>query len=453
MRLIARVRQLFQRAGLGSLFGYRTPTATPAKWGPPVAIGMIVVGFVYALLRTTPHSAGVLWAEDGGVFYVGALTVGEGLSHVLSTYAGYLHVIPRLIAAAASMLPSEMVAYAYTAAAAAITSLLAVFVFFAARRHFTNSVIPFLVWFQFLALTLALGEVANTVANLHWYLDVAVFWAVFTRFDSRWMRTMAALVTVSAILSDPSAMLAIIPLAARLVIFGRRAELPWFVVSLIATVIQASAFIIAPSTGDVRPTSVTHPSIAGMFQQFSVRAVLAPLIGVKATESIPDATLVPIAIAGFVALIALLAWLVVRASRVRGFAIAAFGYSILIFAVSWYNVDIALRPLETGARYVIVPVLIVSIVAFAFVDDLSRRSAGFRPIAVGVVAVAAIAVLFAPVVDGRVWDNRADAPLTSDALTLAADNCYGSPNETKMRIDIAPDFYTFGLTCGQLRRL
>jgi hypothetical protein len=449
VKYLDRARLWSHRVGLPSAFGTEPSRLLPAGWGRLLAIGMVVVGFVYALLRTSTHSAGVLWAEDGAIFVAGAPTVSEGLAHIPKTYAGYLHLVPRIIAAVAAAFPDGSVAYVYTVAAALVTSLLALFVFAAARRHFASPVIPFLVWFQFLALTLAFGEVANTVANLHWYLDAALFWAVFTRFDSKSMRLVAGVVTVSAILSDPSAMLAIIPLAARLLIFGK-SERPYFVTVLIVTVMQAAAFVIAPSTGDVRPTSEVHPSVLDFIQYYAVRVVLAPVLGVRVTEGIPGGILTLVSVAGLVVFVAVFAWMVIRAPRARGFVIAAVGYSILIFVVSWYNVDIFVRPVETGARYVIVPVFCASVLAFAFADDLITRF-NRRRVLSGIALAATIAVvLFAPVVDGRIWDDRANSPLTADEYLEAENECAAQPVPEEVRLDIAPDTFSFGVTCDQL---
>jgi len=77
----------------------------------------VVLGSAIVLARNeTPHMTDVLYAEDGSLFYADARSLGA--CAIVSPYAGYLHLVPRIVSAAISVLllafPTEIRKIVYT---------------------------------------------------------------------------------------------------------------------------------------------------------------------------------------------------------------------------------------------------------------------------------------------------------------------------------------------------
>jgi hypothetical protein len=410
-------------------------------------VGMLIFGFVIALIRTSPHSAGVLWAEDATVFFMG--TVGgpdAAIANIVHPYVGYVHVVPRLLALILSFLPISVIAYAYTVAGAAVVSALALFVFVAARRHFSSTLIPYLAWFQIFTLSIAIGEAANNLAYLHFYLDVAAFWAVFTRFSSPGLRILATVIVGGAILSDPVAFLLLVPVVIRAITFGFRAERVLFLTAIIASAIQACfPLFISRLVGDGRYVGPDHPSIGNLLDGFSIKIVLVGLFGVKITSLPgPNALLIASGAAALVALAAIL--LIVKfLPRRAPFVLSAVGFAVIVYAASWYvNWSGDVLGVTYGGRYAIVPILTFAILWFSLLDAILTRIR--RP---GLFFVAALAVagsIAPPIIDGRLWDFRAGVESFPEAVLDAADNCEGKTPETVSTIESGA--YPITTTCA-----
>lgn len=110
-----------------------------------------------------------LWAEDGPVFFVPADR--NGLRTVLTPYAGYLHVLPRLIAALAAPLPAGWVPTAY------FSCCMVAFIAVAAALFSPRIDLP---GKPVLALALGLvthsGEAIGNLTNLQWVVALALVW-------------------------------------------------------------------------------------------------------------------------------------------------------------------------------------------------------------------------------------------------------------------------------------
>lgn len=115
-----------------------------------------------------------MWAEDARVF----LAEGRSPKALVETYAGYIHTLPRVVAALGSWLPpSWWTVYAAAAAAVAVGSLTA-FVYLAALRT-TRSQVPALIAASAMVLLPAARfESLGSIANLQWFLLGACGWAL-----------------------------------------------------------------------------------------------------------------------------------------------------------------------------------------------------------------------------------------------------------------------------------
>ena len=119
------------------------------------------------------------------------------MGSLVYAYGGYLHTVPRLISLAFVPLPLEAYGTYAVLAAGALTGLLGGFVY-AAAAEISGS--PRLALIPVLAMALAPAlavESLGNLANLHWFLVFAAFWALLVqpgprlrshRPPSRWRR-------------------------------------------------------------------------------------------------------------------------------------------------------------------------------------------------------------------------------------------------------------------------
>lgn len=174
------------------------------------------------------------WAEDGVVFFCDQLTLGAGA--LLEPYAGYLHTVPRLLAAALSLLPFAWAPLGYTLVATAISALCCAWV---TRAEFRRAVLGdgaralLAVW---LACMPTGTETVGNLTNLQWHL---VWWSFLVvagpapRTRGGAAAAMTCLVLVGA--SAPG-VLALVPLLAARAAVTRRSSYLWVAVGWVALV-------------------------------------------------------------------------------------------------------------------------------------------------------------------------------------------------------------------------
>src|SRR6266540_3528958 len=145
-------------------------------------------------------SMSVRLAGDGQIFLSAAVNNGP-LDAVATSYAGYYHLVPRLLAQLVSYLPPELAAAGLAIGAAVCTALIALFVFVASGAHLRSTLSRLLVSAVVIVMPLA-NENSNSPANLHWAGLYAVFWALIWRPRSLAGRVVAAAVVVLVAFSD-----------------------------------------------------------------------------------------------------------------------------------------------------------------------------------------------------------------------------------------------------------
>ena len=156
------------------------PQRRPASSGRVARRALLSViamaaGVVVLLLRIAgPSPLTTIWAEDRTVFLVQALATA---GHLFASYAGYLQLLPRLIAQLVSFLPLPEAAAAFALAGAVIASAVALFVFHASAGHIHSVWLRGLLAAAVLLLPVAPLEIADSGVNTPWYLLFALFWA------------------------------------------------------------------------------------------------------------------------------------------------------------------------------------------------------------------------------------------------------------------------------------
>lgn len=410
-----------------------------------------VLGFSAAMgfLLLTPAGRSHLthmWAEDGARFLVDALNHPVGVN-LVTPYAGYLHLVPRLCAQLVALLPLGSAAAGIAVLAAAVRSGIALLVFAATGGHVRARWIRLGLAASVILLPAGNGEALNNIADLHWFLLYAAFWGLLWR-PVGWRR--AALSTGVVVLAVGSSVLALglVPLAAARVALPRWRDRMVGIGFGIGAIAQVSAMV----AGRARP---------GSRQPFDVgQALLASLMRVPLvtfTGPSPVHRLYewfgywP----GVLALLCALAVAVVGVVRGRAAgrfvviaAVLVSALSILVeLYVNWWP---GLQIDQPGVvlineRYSTAPCLFLLTAVAVGLDVWPWRGHGFAMVARLAIPVVIVASIGVQLVLGR-W--LVAGPNWRDAVAAAARQCAGGG--TVGIVHISPPGWYFGMPCTRL---
>jgi hypothetical protein len=142
-----------------------------------------------------------VYAEDGTVFLAGAYD-SSTVDAVTAPYAGYLHIVPRLIAELVSLLPVSAAAAGLAVAAAFVTALLGLLVYVASGSVLRSQWARGLAAAVVVLVPVAQEEIPNSIANLHWPMLYALFWVLLWQAPNRWIRPpLVLLIALSDVLT------------------------------------------------------------------------------------------------------------------------------------------------------------------------------------------------------------------------------------------------------------
>ena len=392
--------------------------------------------------------ATTLWAEDGTVFVQGAYE--HGLSAFITPYVGYLHLVPRLIAAVSTQLPLAAQAAAMALAAALVQGLVAGVAYVAVRAQ-RSAIWPAL----FVAATVAMvpvgPEVIRAVANLQWFLlygaIIGQLWTPRRRFG--WFVTGAVLVATTT--GSPFGFVPAALAIARWVVQRRRATFAVAAAGLLGVGAQLPP--MAQSTRQL--SSGLHPDAltAGFLRRVVADGVLGVgryVPGTLSTSIIPGAVLT-LLVCGLVALLV----------RHRGLDQALVPALLVAAAGATFVIPVTLTSLAcidpfSGGRYFVAPALmwlaaVVLLVTEALDGRVPSRRAGQSP--AGLVA----AVLLGASVVGLVTSfhpvttyGREQVPPWTTAVDQTAKLCAGRSGDALVSVPIAPPGWAVTLTCGEV---
>lgn len=413
---------------------------------------IVVLGAAVALLRTPVSSWNLLWAEDGPIFVTGAYA-GDPLVF-FEAYAGYMHAVPRLLAALATIfVPLEYVPLAVSILAALLTSLVAAAVYLFARLRINSTLLCCTIALQVVALPAAGGEVANNVANSHWYLIFGAFWAAIVVPRTVGLRVIQVVVVAAAVLSDPLAAVLIAPLII-VRLFAIRpyrstdhiVTLAFLAASLLQGAISSYAVLVQGS----RAFASEVPPFADFFQVYSEHVVLDSLVGATGTTALFEAFglwSLTIALVIVATLLMLVAWRArSRRALILAFAAGSIGFTGVVYLLLGPLV-IGLPPgaLIPAGRYWVVPTLLL-VSAYAVCLDWLASRVGPRTAWIPVAAFVAASIVICAV-DFRILDVRAGAVPWDQAVDDAAETCElptaspPGPEEFAEAV-IAPNWFT-----------
>ncbi|MCC6933174.1 MAG: hypothetical protein IT292_07970 [Deltaproteobacteria bacterium] len=129
-------------------------------------LALITINIIWFLRCRDRLIVADFWAEDGTVFFQQAIE--KGWQSLFSSYGGYYHLLPRLIAFGASYLPFTLAVYLIPF----LAFIFAGYVFSLLLHKDYNQIAPdFFTRFCLcilLTLTPGLGEIACNITGLHW---------------------------------------------------------------------------------------------------------------------------------------------------------------------------------------------------------------------------------------------------------------------------------------------
>jgi hypothetical protein len=392
--------------------------------------------------------ADTLWAEDGQLFLTDALE--DPLGAILAPAGGYLHAIPRILAATAGALGLVSAAVVLSAGSALLITLLSCFVFFAAREVLPSP------WQRatiagFVVLLPAAGfESLANAANLQFFFVFASFWALVDR-PVTWPRAVAGSAIALATAMSTTLALLLVPLSLRGLLVNRRPHhRVTSLVFLMGVAVQAFIVFRAVVLG-TDPTLSQYPvrwseshllELPGLY---GVRVVTPMVVGDRFLDETWSAFGWPfVAVATAVVVGGLLVGALHRGQR--PWILVALAYSLAFFflPVAARGTD-HLAPVGemvvfNGSRYVLVPMwfLVTAYLVLLGGRSEARERPPRRPF---VARVAFVVLLTALVVTNySVRTLRSSGPRWSDALNWARVECATrGDDDVEIRIPITPE--------------
>lgn len=276
------------RLAIGYVANQRSPITQRIILGLEKFV-IFALALVILWSRMPDRLHGFLWAEDGVIFTSQAYS--NGVASILLPYAGYLHVLPRIIAWIYSHVGQpEGIPKAFVWASACLTASATAYIGAVARRH-----LSFLAALS-LALTplliLHTGEVWLSITNLQWVMAPVVavtLWDMVITDTPMPVRGIASVAKTSPLLilmmTGPFgvlfSMLSIGAVLLRSASDRAIARANWIPV-IIGLAIQGSIILFCPDRYRIRPTHSIHDfSEFPWFANF-IRFVVTDFLGAPA---------------------------------------------------------------------------------------------------------------------------------------------------------------------------
>lgn len=404
---------------------------------------LVATALVFATAVEMGRQSGVpawnsLWAEDGAIFLADALNR-SFLDTVFEPINGYMLLVPRIAAEIVVLFPLTDAARITALIGSFVVAAVAVFVYDAssvALRHRA----PRIVLACGVVLVPAGGfETTANLANLHWYLLFACFWALVSAGQTAGRLTARTLFAVAAPLSDPLAIL-LVPIA--FLRFGARTRADLVPKLSFAAGLAAQAVVVMRAPPDSSDAITTTFNISDLAPIFGVRVAGSFLVGDRFLDLAWN-TLGSAFTYGAVLLLALILVLAARRLDARRFQFALLGAAA---GIAFFVVPLAIRGTAEiwpavdvvhlgGSRYFVLPILfflvVVTLGADACLDaELAGRRAAW--ITVGSLWLASVALL-----NYSIPNPRSSGPDWRTALHEAQKGCTAA-KQARVSVPIAP---------------
>jgi hypothetical protein len=411
--------------------------------GALAVVSFLALAAVLQFFRAGPESIHDLFAEDGPVYLGGAITHGF-FNSLVSPYAGYLVVLPRLIAELATVLPLRYAPEVMSVCAALFSACCGLAVWVGSGGLIRNTYVRLLL--VALALLPPAGGLETVVSatNVAWNGTFAVFWLLLWRPATTRGAILGGLMILLTGLSSPTIFF-FIPLAALRGISIRDRRDAILVGSFaLALAVQLPATLL-------NNENVSQPIwTTSILTTFLQRVVEGSALGLELGRETWTMWGWPFLIAICVAVVATLVTLALRARSGRLFALIAVATAIVMFLVSGYERalgDAMVWPegftTDNGGRYALVPALLIASAVLALADAQLRSRHGVLP-AIAVAAVMLVAI-------GTSFGGNADRnmPPWAKSLRTGAERCRRE-GASEAQLLIAPEGSSMTISCQRL---
>lgn len=239
-----------------------------------LVFGLLALATTAQLLRQRGHPAWDTVLADDGTGFLTAPWRHSVFPLLWTSYAGYLIVLPRILASPLAVFPHAWGAAYLAVAGAVVIALLGWFVATAARGLVRQ---PALCWLLGVALVFApvMGrETMNNISELQFPLVFAAFWAIISVQRSRPMTVSRAAVAFLACTTSPLALL-YLPLAA-IIGWCRRTRTDLLVTGALSVggILQLITLAIVPT-----PRPLGSRTLAGLPHVYLQRVLESWLVG------------------------------------------------------------------------------------------------------------------------------------------------------------------------------
>jgi hypothetical protein len=443
--IVKRLREGLDR----SVFLPSSPEATQLKgWeGGLVLFSFLALAVVLQLFRIGPSEGlNSLWAEDGPVFFSGALTHGF-FDTVTSTYAEYLVVAPRLIGEIGTLVPLHDATVAMNLTAALVVALCGLAVWFASAGHIRSPYLRALLVALTVLCPVSSIEAVVTPTNVAWYMTFAVFWLLFWRPATTWGACLGGLLIFATGVSTPATLFFLpIVLLRAVAIRGRRDVLIVGSYTLAMVIqLQAMLFNSEEVIGDIWTGNI--------LTAFLQRVIDSAVLGVELGGSTWADWGWPFLIAIVVAVAAYLIVTPLRSSSRRLFVGIAVTTSVVMFLASGYTRalgDVMVWRADSynsfGGRYAMVPTLLLLSAALVLIDSRYKSSRANAVAAFGVTAVLLVSIVTSFDVRGEIGRG---GPKWDKSLSAATARCEAK-DLAEVQVFTAPQGWSVPISCDRL---
>lgn len=315
-----------------------------------------------------------MYAEDFRVFFPQAL---QHPWHMLIPNAGYIELVPRLIAQFAIYVPLRYAAAVFAVSGAFTSAGCALFIFHASAGHVRSPLLRFILALAVLLLPVALIEIADSGVNSPWYMLFALFWAILWRPKTRTGMAVAVAIGFFTAASTAMAVVFLPLLLARLIAIPRLREHAVTAGWAAGCLLQAP-FVLGNLDGrDSRAIHLAAPiHVLAFYGHGVVKPALGwhlgwhlqSYVGLRGTELI---------IGGILAVFFLWAMITQR-GQARAFVATALitGFLFVGFAATltwWVTVLKVTERWEPGSRYTTLPIYLIEAAAIVAVDSFIHR--------------------------------------------------------------------------------
>ena len=181
--------------------------AIPSRDPGWVLGAIILVSASLSFLRMTPAAAGTLWAEDGRDFIADRAASIFGADW-LAPYAGYLHLVPRILAdATVTFVPSPGWAWSMSIGSSVIVGLVSLAAFLATRRLLPSLPARLFLAFVPTVTPVIVDQVIGNAANLHTYFLWLIPFLFFVFPRRRWVAVALGLLMLMSALTEIQAVI------------------------------------------------------------------------------------------------------------------------------------------------------------------------------------------------------------------------------------------------------